>query len=900
MKRRRWLRLRFRDRERAEADVDAELSLHIAERMEQLMARGLTAAEARAEAERRLGGVVHARARLVREAWERDRRLSLLDRAREWGDDVRYAARTVTRERGYAAVIIVTLALGIGANATMFGLVDRLLLSGPAHVEAADELYRFYINIRYDRMEGVQTFAPLNYPALRAFREGVPSVREVSAYMSERRVVGSGIDARQIELGAVTASFFRLTGVRPVVGRVFGDSEDAVPQGAAVVVLGYELWQTQFGGRPDVVGEDLELSGVPHTIIGVAPRGFTGVELKPVAAWVPLSSTMPRRLGEAWHLNAGSFMMPIVGRLARGATVERAAAEATSAWRAAYEGEMQAQREAYVTLARVGAGSSGEQPLEARVSRWLVAVSAIVLLVACANVANLFFVRGLRRRQEVAVRLALGISRRRLLRLLFLEALLLVVLGGVAALAVAYWGADLVRGVLLPDVEWTTSPLSARVLGVAAGLTLFVALVTGLAPALQATRTELTQALRGSAQAPPAQVRTRSVLAVLQAAFCVILLVGAGLFVRSLWSVRGVDLGLEAERVLQLRFEWQARPDQSPEERAAHRSNFFGDALERLARVPGVEVASAAIGSPFHSMFGGYLRAAGVDSIPSLPGGGPYLTAVTAGYFATLGTPLLRGRPFLPHESGDTEPVAILSRTTAELLWPGGDPLNRCIYLGADAPCTRVVGVAADVSRFGVREEAATQFYVPLGQQPAWMGGPAVLVRTAGRPERMTEPVRRALHELEPSLRHVRAAAYREFLDPQWRPWKLGATLFVLCGLLALVIAAIGLYSVIAYLVQQRTHEIGVRMALGAERRDIVRMVVRQTMLLAGYGIALGLGVALVAAPYLEPLLFETAGRDVQVLSVVAVTLAHAALAAGIGPALRASRVQPTEALRAE
>jgi hypothetical protein len=292
-------------------------------------------------------------------------------------------------------------------------------------------------------------------------------------------------------------------------------------------------------------------------------------------------------------------------------------------------------------------------------------------------------------------------------------------------------------------------------------------------------------------------------------------------------------------------------------------------------------------------------RVEGMDSLPQLPGGGPYASGVAPGYFATLGTPVLRGREFQQAEGAGSEPVSIVSRTMAEALWPAGDPIGRCIYVGGDdAPCSRIVGVVGDVRRFRIREEAAMQFYVPLGQQPAWLPGPILLARTSIRPDRVAATMQRALYELEPSLRYVHPRSFAEYLAPQRRPWTLGATLFVICGILALLIAVIGLYSVIAYLVLHRTHEIGVRMALGAERGNIVALILRHSLVLATTGVALGSVIAFLAAPALQPLLFETEARDYAVLGIVAATLAAAAVAAGVLPALRASRVAPTQALR--
>jgi predicted permease len=900
--RRRWFRLPIRSRARSMGDVEAELRAHVDERVERLMAGGMTEEAARAEAERRLGGLERARVRLAREACERDRRLTLVEWVGAWSQDLRFTARSLLRDRGYAAVIVVTLALGIGANATTFGVLDRLLLSGPAEVVDPDRIQRLYISARPDFMPETQTWAPLNYPALQAFREGVESLEEISGYVQGpvRRTLGSGLDAVSLELSAVTASFFTLTGVRPFAGRFFNESEDLPPAGERVLVLAHQVWKGKFGASPDVIGSTVELSGQPYTVIGVAPPGFTGLELELRDGWVPLATAAPALGGGDWATSWGSLYLVIAGRLRPGASAERTADEATAAWRGAYVGGMPAHAEASITVAPIRADAAGGEAMEARVARWLVAVSAIVLLVACANVANLHLARGIRRRREIGVRLALGVPRSRLLRLVLLESVLLAMVGGAAALLVAYWGGELVRGVLLPHLAWTTSPVNARVLAVAAGLTALVGIATGMAPAMQAARSAPVVPLGGSGHGPPPSGRARSVLAVAQAAFSVLLLVGAGLFLRSLWSVQSMDLGLDPDRVLALRYEWQSPGELPPPELQAleaRRGAFITGAVERLAALPGVEHASAGVSIPFYGATGANIRADGVDSIPQLPGGGPYLSAVSPDYFATLGTPLLRGRAFEPADSDGAASVVILSRLTARTLWPDSDPIGRCVHVGQQRPCHRVVGVVGDVRRFHLAEAPALQLYIPLGKQPAWMGAPTLLVRSAGDPLRLSEPARRALHGLDGTLRYVQATSLGERVAPQRRTWVLGATLFTLCGALALAIAVIGLYSVIAYMVVHRAHEIGVRMALGALGRDIVLLVMRRTALLAGAGIAVGSALAFGLAPRLQPLLFETEARDLQVLGIVAASLALAALAAGTLPALRASRVPPTRAL---
>jgi predicted permease len=897
---RRLFRLPVLDRGRTEAEVEAELRAHVEHRVEALVRRGWMPAAARAEAERRLGDPA-ARARLAREAWGRDRRLSLRERLGSAADDVAYTARSLRREGGYAAVVVLTLALGIGANATMFGVVDRLLLRQPAHISEPETLRRVYIAYRPDPAQEERTASLLNFPELRTLRESVAGFAALGGYMERTTTLGIGPEAREVELRAATAGFLEMLGARPALGRFHGAAEDAPPAGERVVVLGDELWWSEFGGRPDVLGETVDLGGTRFTVIGVAPPGLTGADLTPVDAWTPLAPLAADFFSE-WEHSWNAMFLRVVGRLRPGATGEQVVEQATAARQAAYAGNSEAHRGARVVVAGLNAGDDATVPLESRIAGWLLAVAAIVLLVACANVANLYLARGLRRRREVAMRRALGISAPRLVRLLLAESLVLALAGGLVALAVVYAGSGLVRGVLLPEIDWGGSAFDGRLLAVAAALTLAVGVFTGLAPALQAARIDVAPALAGASTSGSGgrPGRARHGLAILQATFCAVLLVGTGLFLRSFQEVRGLELGLDADRVLAVGLDYQSAEGLSQEDRVAlrdRRQALREEALARLAALPGATHAAAAIGSPLSGAFGIPLRVAGRDSIPSLPGGGPYISAVTTDYFATLGTPLLRGRTFQPGDGAGSEPVAIVSRTMARALWPHAEPLDACLYIGpADAPCSRVVGVVEDVRRFSLKEEAALQYYVPLGQE-RWICCANLLVRAEGRPGALVEPIRHALYELDASLRYVRVASYDELLDPQRRPWKLGASIFAICALLAFLIAAVGLYSVLAYLVTHRTREIGVRVALGGQRRHVLGLIVRQVLALAAVGIAAGLTLAYLGAPRLEALLFETSPRDGVVFAGVAALLLLAALAAGAAPALRAMRIPPTQAL---
>jgi predicted permease len=530
-----------------------------------------------------------------------------------------------------------------------------------------------------------------------------------------------------------------------------------------------------------------------------------------------------------------------------------------------------------------------------------VGVAAVVLVVACANAGNLVLARTLRRRREVAVRLALGISRARLVRLLLAESVVLSLAGGVAGLLLAVGGGRILKAVLLPS----GATISGRVLVLTGLAALVTGLLVGLVPALQGSRPDLTTALKAGAREGGTQrSRLRTTLTVVQAALSVVLLVGAGLFVRSLWNVRSLRLGVEPDRVLMVDLgeAWatgHADVAQSNEARApVQMRDFFARALERVRAIPGVESASISNGTPFQSSVMFDLEVPGWDSIPKLPGGGPYVTSVSSDYFRTMGTRLVRGRLFTAEESATGERVAVVSETMARTLWFGQDPMGRCLVMMRSSGCYSVVGVVEDTRRFQVvGEPAAMQYYVPLGQD---FRGAMLLIRSVGPRASMVETVRRELQRLDPGIGYISVRSPQDNVDWQVHPWRLGATMFVVFGALALLVAAIGLYSLIAYLVAQRTHEFGVRVALGARAADIARLVMGRGVGAAAAGVVIGVALALALGRLVEPLLFETAPYDAGVFFVVTATLLAFAVLASLVPTWRATRVDPVTALRSE
>jgi predicted permease len=483
-----------------------------------------------------------------------------------------------------------------------------------------------------------------------------------------------------------------------------------------------------------------------------------------------------------------------------------------------------------------------------------------------------------------------------------------MILGGGGALGgivIAHVLGGLARRSLLTNVVWTSSPVDTRVLGVTAIVALVTGLVVGLIPAIRAGGTSLTLTLRtGAGEGGGRRAGLRTTLTIAQAALSVALLISAGLFVRSLMNARNLPLGIEPDRALIAEVR-RASLATFPEgfTRIAERSRrqgFATLALDRLRQIPGVTHAAVAVGMPFGNRFTVRVRVPGRDSMPRLATGGPSISAVSHDYFETVGTRILRGRPFTAADRAGSERVAIVSETMARTVWPGREALGQCLLVMSDTlPCARVVGVAEDTHRSALREDPTMHYYIPLGQEVGF-GGFVMLVRGTGDPRMLGPEIRRALVDLDASITLVDLQTIQDRIDPQMRPWKLGTAVLTAAGVLALLVTVVGIYSVTSYLVTLRRHEIGVRIALGATVGDVVHLVLNSGMLNAAAGVIIGSAVALVAGRFIEPLLFDVSPRDPVIYASVALTLIVASALACIVPALRANRISPVDALRSD
>jgi putative ABC transport system permease protein len=635
----------------------------------------------------------------------------------------------------------------------------------------------------------------------------------------------------------------------------------------------------------------------------VAPEGFVGLwPYQPPAAYVPAATFAASRSPEWASSYETAIGLGMIARRRPNVTVVAASADLTSALRRSYQVQndgrpgaasletLRPRAVAGSVLAERGPGPSSVT----RAATWLSAVTLIVLVIACANVANLVLARTVRRRREIAVRIALGVSRRRLVGQLLTEGMVLAAIGGVAGIGLAVWGSDILRATLLPGTERVALLTDVRTLLFSGTVALGTALVTGLAPMLRAGRGSLTADLKAGAREGTYQrAGLRSALLLVQSALSVMLLVGAGLFVRSLQNVRAVRLGFDADSVLLVSpITRVVRPDSAA--MVALRLRL----LEAARNVPGVASATLQESIPFSGSSSWPLFVAGVDSARML--GRFDLKTVTAEYLATMGTRITRGRAIERTDDEGAPRVAVIGESMAAALWPGQDPIGRCMRVGADTmPCTSVVGVAEDIHSQSIDEESNLFFYyLPAAQWQPQEGG--LFVRTRGDAALLVEPLRRRLQREMPGASYVTVGRLGDIVDTQMQPWIVGAKVFSAFGLLALVLAAVGLYSVIAYNVTQRRHELGVRLALGAARPGIVRLVVGESVRFALAGIVIGGAVALVAGRWIGPWLFHQSPRDPGVFVGVAVGLLAVAVIASWIPAMRAAGVDPKTALQSD
>ena len=888
------LHLGLRRADHVGAEVDEEIAFHLQERVDALVARGWTEADAIAEARRLFGDPTAARPALFAAAALRNRRLDWLERFDSTAADIKLAARQLRLAPTFAFGIIAAIALGIGANATMFSVIDRLMLRAPAGVASPAQVYTL-------ARAGRERFSSaMSYPALATLRENLAGVATIAGETFRMQLsVGFGTETRPERTVFVDDDYFHTLGAHAAIGRLLS-SEDVKPsEGLPVAVISYGLWQREFGGDRSAIGRELTVGDQRLRVIGVAARDFNGVEIEPLDLWLPI--TLAPRLTfvpPQWTTAMQRWLFP-VARIAPNVDPSIVAGRATTLQRALERTLPKGDTTIAIELRSILPSRAPTLSPEAKIASLLGAVSLLVLMVACFNSANLMLARVVRREHEIAIRVALGVSRHRLVRQLLIDALLLSMLGAVAAIAVAAGGGAIMRRVLLQGFVWSGDLVDARTLGFIAIAGFVAALLTSVFPALLLVRRFDVARSLGNASARQAGRSQRSafipLLVVAQTVLSTLLLVGAMLFVRSLEHVQRIPVGIDIEHTALATLDRKST------------DAMFTEFAARAARIPGVTNVAVAEGASFTVYQTRQIAVPGhspdLDAIKN----GTLLRAVSPNYFGTIGTRILQGRTFTDSEDRvDGEPLAIINASMAAMLWPKGDAMSHCIQVApqgpAAAPCRRIVGIAEDlheqVTNTDDRESAS--IYVPLSQGGHLLPSRSVIVRTAREDPEIANKLRFASRAGEFAISLGDVFTIQSKLDPELRPWKLGATMFGVFGAVAFVLAALGTYSVIAYSVAQRTQEMGVRIALGARTRDIVSMIGRQGAALAFVGVVIATAGAAVVAPYVQPLLFQTSARSVAVYALVAIATVTVAVGASVIPAWRGARVDPLTAIRSE
>jgi predicted permease len=880
-------------------ELDEELRFHLSlEAMQQEHAgRGaISERDARARARRRFGNPTYHK-----EETRQMSGLGFFDMARQ---DLRFAVRTLRRTPGFTVVAILTLALGIGANTAIFSAVDAMLLR-PLPYVAPDRLMQVSLTVPHFHDAPARDDAPWSYMKAVAFTGAQRVFQRVALYGDDNVTLRAAETSRE-PAEIVDEQYLPTLGIRPSLGRNFVTEENR-PKGKLAVIVSESFWNRRLNADPSVLGHTLDIDGSPYTIIGVMPRDFHGLTGR-ADLWMTIGAQRPFMFDpqEAWD---HEFRM--VARLSPGVSVERAQKDVVvlgARVDAAYP--MKPHMAAWGATARL-LDRTRVDPVVRRSLLVLLGAALFVLLIACANLANLFLVRASARQREIAVRLAIGASRRRLVRQLLTESLFLSVVGGVVSVAVAWWGvralstlnpqsafpAQRIGG--LGAVNFAMMHLDVRALSFAVAAAVATGVLFGLLPALHATRPSLTAALKdGVAESPSRtpilrRLTTRNVLVVVELALALVLLAGSGVMARSLANLIAVNPGFDAAKVLTLRL------NSTPGARARDSLPLFYQTLVgRLRALPGVEDVALGDCPPLAGGCNGtviWFRGRAAAPSGAEPNVGVHW--VTPDWFRTLRVPLLSGRVFNDGDRLGGRKVVLVNATAAHRFWPNESPIGRAIGVGQGGFDTAyVVGVVGDVRFQTIDSLPAADVFIPYAQSPR--SGALAYIRTSGDPGAVAAPARRAIQEIGPDLPVYDVRTFSSRVADATAQARFSAVLLVMFAGAALVLATVGIYGVISFAVAQRTREIGIRIALGADRGAVLRLVVSQGAALVVGGLALGLIAALVTTRVLRSLLFDVTPSDPATFAAVIAMLALAALTASWIPARRAAGLQPTEALR--
>ncbi len=843
------------------------------------------------------------------------------------GRDFGYAVRTLRRSRGFAAVAALTLALGIGANTAIFTLLDQILLR-LLPVKNPQQLLLLTMRGRhYGNNWGGNA---ISYPMYRDFQDHNEVFSGMFCRFPEHVSMTFGGQSERVAAELVSGTYFSVLGVGTVVGRAISPDDDRVPNAHPLVMLSYDFWKQRFGGDSQIVGKTILVNNHQMTIIGVAQAGFDGVELGyATKIFVPVMMEQEIIIGPMKMLtDRRSRWVNAFGRVNPSVSQEKAKASLQPFMHSMLEQEVKEaafrnasayDREQFLKCwIDVLPGSQGRASLrrELRTPLWvLMATTGMVLLIASANIANLLLARATGRQKEIAVRLAMGATRGRIVTQLLIETLSLSALGGILGLALAFWGDKALMAIYLPsdsgNLNISTAP-DLRILAFTLVVTVVTGVIFGLAPALQSTRPDVGRTLKDQAGAVVVggHGRLRSALVVTQVALSLLLLIGAGLFLRSLKNLSNLGTGFPAERLVGFNID-PSLNGYTPQQL----NTFYQQLTDNLGAIPGVKsVAVASMRIMENDEWDSGLTAEGYS--PSKPDDHPqaYMNQIGPGYFATLGVPIVAGRDFrltdnrvvkragATDEFDTTPTTVIINEKFAQRFFAGRNPVGMHLGFGTD-PGTHtdmeIIGVVKDIKYTNLRDEIPIQAYVPYMNSP-YLGGMTIYARTAGEPNQLMSSVRAKMRELDSNVPIYAMRTMDEQISNSLSTERMIASLSTVFGFVATVLAIIGLYGVMSYSVAQRTREIGIRMALGAEQGKVIGMVMHEVVMLIAIGVGVGVPAALVLTRVVKSQLYGLEAHDPWTLGLATALLAMVACAAGYVPALRASRVDPMKALRYE
>ena len=806
--------------------------------------------------------------------------------------DLRYGFRTLMRKPGYTIVAIIALALGIGANTAIFSVVNSILLRPLAY---HDPERLVVINHDYPKINLKASVSAIGYTH---YRDNAKSFESVAATTGGNFNLTGGGDPERLNGAPVTHNFFSVLGARPALGRLFLPEEDQ-PGKNKVVVLSHSFWQRRFGGDPGIVNKNIMLNDENYSVVGVMPPSFQfGREVGQVVdLWTPIAFT-PEQLSYNSLTNEYLF---VIARLKPGVMIQQAQAELDT-----IAGNLRQQYLPWAaTRSEWGLTLDSLRELVIggiRRSLWiLMGIVGLVLLIACANVANLLLARAADRQKEIAIRAALGAGRWRIVRQLLTESALLAVTGGLVGLLLAYIGIGAL--VKINEVQIPRAyeiGLDWRVLAFTLSVSLLTGFIFGLIPALQSSKADLHETLKEGGRTGSSGARSwvRNTLVVLEMALALVVLVSAGLLMRSFWRLQQVNPGFAPQNVLAMSLGLPATKYREP----AQRANFYQELLQRIRALPGVQSAGATSILPLSgNNSSGSFRIEGrvVPQGQSSPHGDRW--AATTDYFSTMKIPLIRGRYFDDRDTMESQPVAIIDETMQRKYWPNENPVGKRITFQSrqNNPIWReIVGIVGHVKHQGLEGESRVQYYIPHTQvQNASMN---LVVRASVDPSSLTGGVRATISSLDKDLPVFRVKTMEQYVIDSMAQRRFAMTLIGIFAAVALALAAVGLYGVLSYSITQRSHEIGIRMALGAQVRDVLRLVVGQGMLLALAGVILGNIAAFMLTQLMANLLFDVKARDPLTFASIALLLILVALVACFVPARRATKVDPIVALRYE